>query len=530
MRKFFVSLLLLGVFTATGHVQQSGLPGFVTNPVSINVNPKDIDSVDAAVVLGKKQVAKALFHSLRTVINPELAGNTPPEHQAKQIQQVQKEFNPTFINLINLERYIDSRAAQLDMPFMKAIEVVPARQEADKGQYVKVKLEVEHLQSVYAKMESQKREEIRQILAEAKTSEAVDPGRAAQLYQATYPHFHDLKKSILFQLTAQYDFSQENAHAKLLERVKVTQDDSPMSETQVIRYVTQIQPTQITTMDGLVTRITSQFIDQLNQRKVKPNMIKGVLNSGITFDGASSSDSAELTLALLEDLSAKYGIEKQRGFQPAMFMLYGSILETGVDDAQLSVVLSEGASDTTYATAVVTFSPSQITDFRYKSDPGYVKTVAAIESTPLNAYPGTVPEYAFTGKELTLEAVTNHGRGSSVYAVGDLMEILCRVNQPAYIRVINILADGTPTLLLDDFYINSSQVDQEMSLGSFVCTPPVGRTEILMVQARTEKLPELQTYRREDGYRVIQGNYLNKSRGFKEYAPPDRTLTVTTTK
>ena len=438
MRKFFVCILLIAVFTTTGPVQQSKLPDFITSPISIQVNPEDIDSVDAAVVLGTKQVAKKLFHSLRKTINPELAGSTPPKHQAEQIQKVQEEFNPTFIHLTNLETYIDdSTPHELKMPFMKAI-VVPARQEADKAQYVN--LEVGHLQTIYAKEEAKAREQIHQILAQAKEVEADDPVRAAQLYQRTYPHFGTLKKSILFQLTARYDISQKNAHAKLLERVKVPQDNSPMSEAQVIRHVAQIQPTRIITTDELVTRITSQFIDQLNQRGLKPPQIK-LESVNITCDKVTSSELAKLALAITEEI----GFPRTRGFQKSGFIMYGSISETGVDDARLSVALHEMRNDTTYATAVVNFSPSQIPDFRYKPDSGFAETVKAIDSAPRDPQPiSPGPEYVFTGKELTLKAATNHGSGSSVYAVGDLMEILCRVNQPAYIRVINILPDGTP--------------------------------------------------------------------------------------
>jgi len=73
------------------------------------------------------------------------------------------------------------------------------------------------------------------------------------------------------------------------------------------------------------------------------------------------------------------------------------------------------------------------------------------------------------------------------------------VNQPAYLRLLYILADDRKyTLLQDNYYIGPSQVDSDVEIGEFVCAPPFG-AEILVVAARTEEFPSIQTYE-ENGY------------------------------
>ena len=78
------------------------------------------------------------------------------------------------------------------------------------------------------------------------------------------------------------------------------------------------------------------------------------------------------------------------------------------------------------------------------------------------------------------------------------MKVFGRVNQPAYLRLLYILADRKYTLLQDNYYVDSSGVNTDIEIGEFVCVPPFG-AEILVVAARTEKFPFIQTYE-ENGY------------------------------
>ena len=100
---------------------------------------------------------------------------------------------------------------------------------------------------------------------------------------------------------------------------------------------------------------------------------------------------------------------------------------------------------------------------------------------------------------LEVDVWTDKGRDPVYYTGGEMMKVFGRVNQPAYLRLLYILdGDRKYTLLQDNYYIDPSQVNTDIEIGEFVCAPPFG-AEILVVAARTEKFPPIQTYK-ENGY------------------------------
>ena len=100
---------------------------------------------------------------------------------------------------------------------------------------------------------------------------------------------------------------------------------------------------------------------------------------------------------------------------------------------------------------------------------------------------------------LEVEVWTDKGRDPVYYTKSETMTVFGRVNQPAYLRLLYILADGRKyTLLQDNYYIGPSQVNTDVEIDEFVCAPPFG-AEILVAAARTEKFPPIQTYE-ENGY------------------------------
>ena len=93
---------------------------------------------------------------------------------------------------------------------------------------------------------------------------------------------------------------------------------------------------------------------------------------------------------------------------------------------------------------------------------------------------------------------TDKGRGPLSYTEGDKVKIFAHVDQPVYLRLLNIHADQKRTLLVDNFYISPSQVNSGVEIGEFLCAPPFG-TEFVVVAARTDKFPTIETYE-EEGY------------------------------
>ena len=99
---------------------------------------------------------------------------------------------------------------------------------------------------------------------------------------------------------------------------------------------------------------------------------------------------------------------------------------------------------------------------------------------------------------LEVDIWTDSGRGPLRYIDGDKVTVYARVNQPAYLRLLNTHADQKRALLLDNFYIGPDQVNKEVRIGMFSCASPLG-VEFLNVAARTEEFPDIETFK-EDGY------------------------------
>ena len=101
---------------------------------------------------------------------------------------------------------------------------------------------------------------------------------------------------------------------------------------------------------------------------------------------------------------------------------------------------------------------------------------------------------------LKVDLWTDKGRGPLSYTEGDRVKIFARVNQPAYLRLLNTHSGKNQkrTLLVDNFYIGQEKVNSNVKIDEFLCAPPFG-TEFVVVAAQTEKFPAIGTYE-EDGY------------------------------
>jgi hypothetical protein len=125
------------------------------------------------------------------------------------------------------------------------------------------------------------------------------------------------------------------------------------------------------------------------------------------------------------------------------------------------------------------------------------------------------------GGGLSLEVWTNRGADDIVYTKGDTMQIYVRVNMPTHLRFLYHLADGRRTVLLDDYFIDESKVNQVFPIpDQFVCDAPYG-AEILQAFARTETFEPLETVKAE-GYSFLKedlGKFLSSTRGMKKLKP-----------
>lgn len=135
---------------------------------------------------------------------------------------------------------------------------------------------------------------------------------------------------------------------------------------------------------------------------------------------------------------------------------------------------------------------------------------------------------------LRLDVWTNKGDENLLFQENDEMKIFIRVNRACYLRFVYYLADGTRTLLFDDYFISADQANKVVELPeTFVCSAPFG-IENLQVNAQTKPFDPLNTTE-QDGYQIITdgvGAIVAKTRGFKrvsnETLKAEKRLTIST--
>lgn len=130
-----------------------------------------------------------------------------------------------------------------------------------------------------------------------------------------------------------------------------------------------------------------------------------------------------------------------------------------------------------------------------------------LATAPQNAAAALADQQAFRQEEvigggMRLEVWTSKGDDAPVFVKGEQVQIFARVDRPSYLRIIYHLADGRRALLLDNFFIDESKVNQVYQLpDEFVVDAPFG-AETLQAVAATKPLPKLGT-RMEDGYPIL---------------------------
>ena len=195
----------------------------------------------------------------------------------------------------------------------------------------------------------------------------------------------------------------------------------------------------------------------------------------------------------------------------ARMLLSGTYWEE-VDKITLRITLRDVETSTVKAGAVVPFDQDGI----------------AVSFKPQNYKQALIDQQAFTEEEfissgLKVESWTNRGDQNLLYTEGETMRVYVRVNRVAHVRLLYILADGRRTLLYDDHYIDQSKVNQIVEIPEeFECAEPFG-AELLVVAARTDKFPTIQTYE-TDGYLFLTAEDAKKAvedtRGFKKKQKP----------
>ncbi len=412
----------------------------------------------------------------------------------------------------------ESPALQLGGLSERNLSVDAAR--TDQHTYALVYIKRDELKDLYVKQEQKLYQEINHILENAQNAEnALEIKDAAKIYLQTYPLYEALKEAEIIQISAEYAPNFSDALTQLENSARNISGGKvlKMSHRQVIKRAKELSPEVIVTLDDVVSATKLQFKIQ------KIGTLSGKVQlEPLTYrhDGLICHFSRDFSNAIQKQLKWHF-VHRKRGFQRKNFnvnrvnqgkwyRLSGSCWENG-DEVTIRETLRDLHTGEFLASSVVSFLNSQLREPIVLTPPNYKRFrknkkifkrqyMTFDSMDPAVIRPQELPKSQFSPVGgLEVKVWTDKGQDPVYYVKGETMMVFGRVNQPAYLRLLYILADDRKyTLLQDNYYIGPSQVDSDVEIGEFVCAPPFG-AEILVVAARTEEFPSIQTYE-ENGY------------------------------
>ncbi len=155
---------------------------------------------------------------------------------------------------------------------------------------------------------------------------------------------------------------------------------------------------------------------------------------------------------------------------------------------------------------------------------------ASIKNLNVNIKP-TIPEAPFlsiaTKKSdyggLIAEVTTQKGKDAVAFWEGEELKLAVKVSRPSYVQLINIWADGSKYLLLDNYYLGPDEVNKEYWLPfSWETACPCGM-ENLYLRASNRPFPQVQVTD-VDGFLKLDTDMdiiLELTRGFKPKTDED---------
>ena len=521
MKRIFVCLLIVFAATATAHAAQSDLPDWVLPELSkypVETFLFDVGrgrgigekSFEIAAAEARKETAKRIVAMVWCILNANsnnLQYNMVVEHYSTVL--------------------VSSEAMKLSGLNNRNLTVDRARTDLDT--YAIAYVNRAELKAIYAERESELRRKIRRILDKAQAAEDnLDIPGAVQKYLSTYPLYEALREAELIQLGAAYYPHSTHLTQAFAEMAQAATATDKSSFKSVVKRVAELEEKPIVSLEDVAYVAASQLLQQV--RRPGPEVWVE------PFPYEDSGMCSPSHLIFVDSFHQKIEwdtVERMRGSTAENFdmhrpnpqlKLYGAYWENG-DELTLRAALRDVKTGEFLAATVVPFRKSEL---RYSppiafEPPGYQRARPEQETFAPPDYalgprgmqrfdPKVFDEQrVFTDGRLKVEARTNKGSGPVLYTEDEKMKVFVRVNQPAHLRLLYILADerergnlrgpvetGRYTLLQDDYYIDASQTNTDVEIGEFRCTPPFG-VELLVVAARTKPFPDIETYE-EDGY------------------------------
>ena len=476
--------------------------------VGMSQNPTKSEAFKEATAEAHKKVAKRILEKVVGIIytnRRDLAHDMVKEHYSAVLEDycAQRRENP---------------ALTLEGLSVRNLSVDMAR--TDEETYAFAYIKRDELKAIHANHADRLQEEIQRQLETARIfEEKLDVQSAVRTYLRTYPLYESLKEAEIIQIGAEYGPDSRTAFKNLAEAATRT-SDTLWSHRQVIRHVEELAGEVIVSFDDVCRVIDSQLSQQVvslsGSIAVHPLIYEDSEMPSPLAVAFTSFFQRELRWTVIDWMrdfeNTQYDLDHINRDFP--WRLSPTCWENG-DEVTIRAILRDVHTGEFLASAIVRYLKSQQREARTYKPRGYDGVMVEKETFKPRYYVaepaqsheesatlGVLTERSFSPiGGLEVDVWTGQGHNHVYYTEGDSVKIFARVNQPAYLRMLYTLADQRRTLLVDNFYIGASGVNQPVEIGTFRCVPPLG-TEFLFVAARTEEFPEIQT-REEDGYRFL---------------------------
>ena len=422
--------------------------------------------------------------------------------------------------------YHASPALQLEGLSIRNLSVDNARTEQET--FALVYIERDKLKEIYANHVLRLHEEIKRHLKIAIDAEDdLDINRAVRTYLRTYPLYESLKEAEIIQIGTEHSPNYRQEFRRLADTATRTVGN-PLPHRNVIKRVEELDDEIIVNFNDICRIVDSQ----LSQQIVRPN--DSVAVHPLIYEDSEmiSPFALKFTEALIQGLPEWVFVEPMLELEQTPIdidtinrdlpplRLSSSCWKNG-DAITIRATLRNVNTGEFLASAVVEFLKTNMRDTLTYQPRNY--DGAQDEKNAFN------PRYfviersrSNTDEELTehqfspigglkVDLWTDKGRGPLSYTEGDRVKIYARVDQPAYLRLLNIHANGKHAnqkhanqkraLLVDNFYIGPAEINSNVKIGEFLCASPFG-TEFVVVAARTDKFPAIETYE-ENGYHFL---------------------------
>lgn len=331
--------------------------------------------------------------------------------------------------------------------------------------YVQIQIPRKRMQEHYLTLVQDEISEAQSLSAAAKAES--NARKAQRLFQQVRAKREDLNRDIMI-----LGFLQLNSdYSDLLKDIPtIGEIDSEIS---------RLSSNRVQSYDDLATDIIEQIDAKL---KGKKTFVMGC------YEWGNSGLASDFGVAFSSFLRAS--LEKQLGWSsPAQtavheISVFGEMIEEG---KQICLFTRFMTKDMPVKTVISYLNPASIEKFgRQSIVPDKLKEFTEQDKV--------LKANAMQSSGLKIDVRTGEfGKNLAVYRFGDPVSILVRANKACWLHLLYFEADGTKTVIYENYYIASDMVNQWVLVtDDQVACEPAG-IEQIWVQADTEKLPELNT-------------------------------------